>query len=194
MSEHQTAGITSLLHAWRDGDDEALNRLTPLVYDHLDRLAHFYMVREQTGHILQDTALISETYLRLAKLREIEWKSTTHFYVVCAQLMQRILTDYARSELYQKRRGREGMVPFDEQEFLAEQLGADLVALEDALKDLRAVDGRKAQVVQLRFFVGLSTKEIAEVLAISERTVDNDWKFAKLWLFHQLSRRQNHAT
>ena len=151
------------------------------------------MLRERTGHILQDTALINETYLRLVKLREVGWKDTTHFYVVCARLMQRILTEYARSELSQKRGGEAEWVPFDERLFMSQDQGTDLVALEDALNDLAAVDQRKAEVVQLRFFVGLSVEETAKVLKVSQRTVNEDWKFAKLWLLRKLGNGNNHG-
>ncbi len=193
MDGSSASGITVLLRAWGDGDDQALEKLTALVYENLDRLAHFYMARERTGHILQDTALINETYLRLANLREIDWKDRKHFYVVCARLMQRILTEYARSELCQKRGGEAERMPFDERLFVAEDQHTDLVALEDALSDLLAVDKRKGEVVQLRFFVGLSVEETAEVLKVSQRTVNEDWKFAKLWLLRELNKGNNHG-
>lgn len=188
MDGSSASGITILLQAWGDGDDQALEKLTSLVYEGLDRLAHFYMARERTGHILQDTALINETYLRLSKLREIDWKDRKHFYVVCARLMQRILTEYARSELCRKRGGEAERVPFDERLFMAQDRRTDLVALEDALNDLAKVDERKTKVVQLRFFAGLSVEETAEVLEVSQRTVNEDWKFAKSWLLRELDR------
>jgi RNA polymerase sigma-70 factor (ECF subfamily) len=188
MPESSVSGITLLLRAWREGDDQALEKLTSLVYEDLDRLAHFYMAHERTGHILQDTALIDETFLRLAKLRVIEWKDRKHFYVVCAQLMQRILTDYARSELYQKRGGNADHVPLDECGLPAQERRTDLVALEEALNHLATIDERKAKVVQLRFFAGLSVEETAEVLDVSKRTVNEDWKFAKSWLLRELDR------
>lgn len=193
MDGPSATGITALLRAWGEGDDQALEELTFCVYEHLDHLAHYYMLRERTGHILQDTALINETYLRLVKLREVGWKDTTHFYVVCARLMQRILTEYARSELSQKRGGEAEWVPFDERLFMSQDQGTDLVALEDALNDLAAVDQRKAEVVQLRFFVGLSVEETAKVLKVSQRTVNEDWKFAKLWLLRKLGNGNNHG-
>lgn len=180
--------ITLLLRAWWGGDDQALAKLTTLVYEHLDRLARHYMAREKPGHILQDTALINETFLRLVKLRRIEWKDRAHFYVVCAQMMQRILTDYARFELYQKRGGEAEHVPFEESRFIKREASTDLVALEDALRALAATDERKALVVQLRFFAGLSVEETAKALRVSERTVNGDWKFAKLWLLRELDK------
>jgi RNA polymerase sigma-70 factor (ECF subfamily) len=186
MDGSSASGITVLLRAWGEGDDHALERLTFLVYENLDRLAHFYMARERTGHLLQDTALINETYLRLANLREIDWKDRKHFYVVCARLMQRILTEYARSELCRKRGGHAERIPFDERLFLAQDRRTDLVALADALDDLAKADERKAKVVQLRFFAGLSVEETADVLEVSQRTVNEDWKFAKSWLLREL--------
>jgi len=180
--------ITLLLRAWGDGDDQALGKLTALVYEHLDRLARHYMAGEKPGHILQDTALINETFLRLVKLRRMEWKDRTHFYVVCAHMMQRILTDYARFELYQKRGGEAERVPFEESRFMKREERTDLVALEDALSALAATDQRKAHVVQLRFFAGLSVEETAKALRVSERTVNDDWKFAKLWLLRELDK------
>jgi RNA polymerase sigma-70 factor, ECF subfamily len=188
MGESSMYGITSLLQAWSRGDDEALSKLTGLVYDDLDRLAHFYMAKERSGHILDDTGLIDETYLRLAKLRELDWKNRKHFYVVCSRLMQRILTDYARSELCQKRSNGTDQIPFDESRFVAQDKAPDLAALVDALEQLATKDERKAKVVQLRFFGGLSVAETAEVLAISARTVNDDWKFAKAWLLRELDR------
>jgi RNA polymerase sigma-70 factor, ECF subfamily len=188
MDGSSASGITVLLRAWGDGDDHALERLTFLVYENLDRLAHFYMARERSGHILQDTALINETYLRLANLREIDWKDRKHFYVVCARLMQRILTEYARSGLCRKRGGDAERIPFDERLFLVQGRRTDLVGLGDALDDLARVDERKARVVELRFFAGLSVDETAEVLEVSERTVNEDWKFAKSWLLRELDR------
>ncbi len=197
MDGPSAVGITALLRAWGEGDDQALEKLTPLVYEHLDHLAHYYMARERVGHVLQDTALINETYLRLVKLREVDWKDRAHFYVVCARLMQRILMQYARSELSRKRGGEAECVPFDERLFMnpGTDLGAleDVLALEDALNDLFAVDRRKAEVVQLRFFVGLSVEETAEVLGVSQRTVNEDWKFAKLWLLRRLDKENNHG-
>lgn len=193
MAESSAFEITSLLRAWSDGDDHALENLTFLVYEDLNRLARFYMAQERTGHILQDTALLDETYVRLTKLREIDWKDRKHFYVVCAQLMQRILTDYARSELYEKRGGKADHVPYDEHLLLIQDRRTDLVALEDALNQLAATDERKAKVVQLRFFAGLSVAETAEVLAVSKRTVNDDWKFAKAWLLRELDKRSGNG-
>jgi RNA polymerase sigma factor (TIGR02999 family) len=193
MDGSTESGITLLLHAWADGDSHALDKLTPLVYEQLDRLAHFYMAREKNGHLLQDTALINETYLRLSKLRDLDWRDRRHFYLVCARLMQNILIDYARSELQKKRGGDAQRVPLDERLIDSRYLSGELIALDDALKRLAATDERKAKVVQLRFFAGLSVEETAEVLGVSKRTVNEEWKFAKAWLFHELGKGNRHG-
>ncbi len=179
--------ITLLLRAWSHGDDHALEQLTPLVYNELKRLARAYMAREKSGNVLQRTALINETYLRLIRMKAIDWQDRKHFYVVCAQLMRRILTDYARSRLRPKRGGEAANIPFDEG-LVWEMRPRDFVALDDALRSLSALDPRKSQVVELRFFGGFSVEESAELLNVSERTVKQDWQVAKLWLLHELNR------
>jgi RNA polymerase sigma factor (TIGR02999 family) len=182
-------GITTLLRAWKDGDNQALDRLTSLVYGELHRLARYHMGREKPDHILQSTALISEIYLQLGNVRETDWKSRTHFFGVCSQLMRHALSGYARSRLYLKRGGEAQQVPFNENlEVPDDDPGAVLIALDDALHDLAALDQRMSQIVQLRFFGGFSTKETAEALGISERTVKREWKSAKVWLLRELDR------
>ena len=178
--------ISVLLRAWSEGDDQALTRLTPLVYKELYRAAQRCMAQQEPGHILQSTALVNEVYLRLAELGQVYWRDRTHFFAACAQSMRHILTDYARSQLSLKRGGQAEHVPFDETLFTFQGRSRDLVALNDALNALSKIDERKSRVVDLRFFGGLSIEETAEVLHISEDTVRRDWKFAKHWLLCEL--------
>lgn len=184
----EPAEITHLLHQWHGGDQQALGRLTPLVYDELDRLARACMARERPGHLLQETGLISETYLRLMRLRAIEWQDRKHFLRVCAQIMRRILVDYARNRLRQKNEGAAPHIPLEETVGVPDAR-TDLVALDEAVQSLAVLDPRKAQVVELRFFGGFSVKDTAELLSISERSVKQDWHVAKLWLLRELEGR-----
>jgi RNA polymerase sigma-70 factor (ECF subfamily) len=179
--------ITLLLRAWSHGDEHALEQVTPLVYNELKQLARAYMAREKSGNLLQRTALINETSLRLIRMKAIDWQDRKHFYVVCAQLMRRILTDYARSRLYLKRGGDAPYIPFDDR-LVWDRRPPDFVALDDALRSLAILDPRKSRVVELRFFGGFSVEESAELLNVSERTVKQDWQVAKLWLLHELNR------
>ena len=180
--------VTRLLQAWSEGDQSALDRLIPLVYHELHRLAHHYMVRERSGHTLQTTALLNEAYVRMVDSAKPSWQSRTHFYAVSAQVMRRILVDWARSRQALKRGGIEQPIELDEALVVADVPGADLVSLDDALKALAATDARKSEVVELRFFGGLSVEETAEVLKVSPETVMRDWKFAKSWLRRELSK------
>ena len=184
-SAHQ---ITQLLQGWRAGDPSALEKLIPLVYRDLHRLAQRYMSDERAGHTLQATALVNEAYLRLVDSAHLRWECRTHFLAVCAQVMRRILVDWARSRGAQKRAG--DAAPLELREALAgmDHRSTDLVAVDDVLTALAAVDQRKAQVVELRFFGGLSVAETAEVLKVSEETVHRDWRLAKSWLRRELSR------
>lgn len=186
--------VTGLLQAWSAGDEEALQKLTPLVYRELHRAARHYMAGERTGHTLQATALINEVYLRLVDARRMDWQNRAHFFGICAQLMRRILTDFARSRRYQKRGGGAIPVPLDEALVVGSQPDSDLVALDDALKRLAMLDERKGRVVELRFFGGLDVKEIAEVLKVSKETVMRDWKLAKVWLLRDLSGANPHGS
>lgn len=179
--------VTGLLRAWGKGDQSALEKLTPLVYEELHRAAHRYMAREQRGHALQTTALINETYVRLIDRQEMNWQNRAHFFGVCAQLMRQILTDFARSRLSQKRGGDVQRVSLDDSPEISQEPRADLVALDDALKRLASIDPRKGQVVELRFFGGLTAEETAAVLKISPETVLRDWNLAKVWLLRELS-------
>lgn len=178
--------VTRLLQAWSDGDEEALNKLTPLVYEQLHSAASRYMARERPGHTLQTTALIHETYLRLVDVRNVKWQNRAHFLALSAQLMRRILIDFARSRASQKRRGALPHLDLDEALRIASEPDFDLVALDNALNRLALLDERQSKVVELRFFGGLSVKETAEVMKISPDTVMRDWKLAKVWLFREL--------
>ena len=177
--------ITRLLVAWGDGDESALEGLTPLVYDELRRLAHHYMSQERPGHALQTTALVNEAYLRLIDWKNVHWQSRAHFFAVSAQLMRRILVDFARTQGYAKRGGGALQVTLDEAVVSGEK-GADIVALDEALRSLAELDERQSKVVELRFFGGLSIEETAEVLKVSEGTVRRDWSLARAWLHREL--------
>jgi RNA polymerase sigma factor (TIGR02999 family) len=179
--------ITELLLEWSGGNPDALQRLTPLVYGELHRLAHHYMAGERTGHTLQSTALVNEAYLRLVQTDRVQWQNRAHFFAVSAQLMRRILVDFARSRQYAKRGGKAPMVSLDDIAVAADEC-ADLVALDDALRALAAIDPRRARMVELRFFGGLSVEETAEVLKVSVETVARDWRLAKVWLRRELRR------
>ncbi len=187
MSQPSPHEITGLLAAWSGGDESALERLAPIVYDELHRLAHHYMSHERPGHTLQTTALVNEAYLRLVNWREVQWQNRAHFFAVSAQMMRRILVDFARDRQYVKRGGGALRVSLDEAASFTEGLDTDLVALDEALNALAEVDPRKGQVVEMRFFGGLSVAEVAEVLKVSEETVIRDWRLAKLWLLRDLT-------
>ena len=179
--------VTQLLRAWSGGEESALEKLVPLVYGELHRLAQRYMARERPGHTLQTTALVNEAYLRLVDSRQASWQDRAHFFAVCAQMMRRILVDRARSRQALKRGTDAPALELDEALLVVEERGADLVALDDALKRLAALDPRKGQVVEMRFFGGLSVEETTEVLKVSKETVMRDWKLAKSWLRRGLS-------
>jgi RNA polymerase sigma factor (TIGR02999 family) len=181
-----THEITQLLQAWGEGDETALEKLTPLVYGELHQVAQRYMAHQPRDHTLQTTALINEVYLRLVNCREMSWQNRAHFFAVCAKLMRRILTDFARSRRYVKRGGDAPHVALDEARIVSQDSRVDFAALDDALNRLGGLDPRMSQVVELRFFGGLSVEETAEVLKVSSDTVQRDWKVAKLWLLRQL--------
>jgi len=191
MTTHSTHDVTVLLQAWSRGDEEALQKLMPLVYRDLRQAARRYMAGERSGHILQTTALVNEAYLRLVDMQKVSWKNRAHFLAMCAQLMRRILTDFARSRSFQKRSGKLNRVTFTEALWVAPQADTDLTALDAAMKKLAAVDERKSRVVEMRFFGGLTVEESAEVLKVSEDTVMRDWKFAKVWLLRELNGEQH---
>lgn len=187
MNDRADHNVTELLTAWSGGDEAALEKLVPLVYQQLHRTAHRYMVRERSGHTLQTTALINEVYTRLVDLQGMSWQNRNHFFGICANLMRRVLTDFARSRRFHKRGGNAIHVAFDEAMFGGLERAAGIVALDDALTALAAIDGRKSRVVELRFFGGLSVEETAQVLNVSPETVMRDWRLAKVWLFRELS-------
>ena len=182
--------VTRLLLAWRQGDDAALERLIPVVYQELRRIARRYMAGQRPSHTLQPTALINEVYLRLVDCQLVNWQNRAHFIAVCANMMRRVLVDYARSKQYQKRGGGAVQVSLDEGLIPSAEPGRELIALDDALNALAEVDARKSKVVELRFFGGLTTQETAEVLNVSQDTVVRDWRFAKAWLQNEMAGRQ----
>ena len=179
--------VTQLLLAWREGDEAALEKLLPLVYDELHRLAARYMRRESPGHTLQTSALVNEAFIRLIDQRQVQWQNRAHFFGIAAQLMRRILLDHARGQARGKRGGGVHRVSFDEGAIVSEQRAAELIALDDALNALAAFDSRKSRIVELRFFGGLSNEEVTEVMGMSLRTVEREWRKAKAWLHHAIS-------
>lgn len=183
VSTHE---VTRLLQAWGSGDDNALGRLMPLVYNELHRLAHRYMAGEQPGQTLQTTALVHEVYLRLVDVNNINWQDRAHFYAICARLMRRILIDFARSRNYKKRRGHSPHIELEEAVTVSAVVGSELLAVDEALKELAKLDQRKSEVVELRFFGGLTVEEVAAALKVSPETVMRDWKLAKAWLLREL--------
>lgn len=185
--ESPGTNITELLMAWSGGDARALEALTPLVYNHLHKLARHYMAGERPGHPLQATALVNEAYIRLIHSGRVAWQDRNHFFVLAAQLMRRILVDFARLHLNQKRGRALCETTLDEGLLISSQPDPELVALDDALVALAEVDPRKAKVVELRFFGGLDEKEIAQILHVSADTVQRDWKAARAWLYGQLT-------
>jgi RNA polymerase sigma factor (TIGR02999 family) len=178
--------VTQLLLAWSEGDPVALEQLTPLVHRELRRIANNHFRRERPGHTLQATALVNEVYLRLVDQRQVDWQNRAHFFAIAARLMRRILVDHARSRLVAKRGGGAMQISFDEAAILSPERSAEIVALDDALANLAAMDRRKSQVVELRFFGGLSVEETARALNISPNTVLRDWSTAKAWLYREL--------
>jgi RNA polymerase sigma-70 factor (ECF subfamily) len=183
--------ITQLLAEWSGGNQSALDKLYPLVYAELRRMAHRYMSRERKGHTLQTTALINEAYLRLVEQRNVQWANRAHFFGLAAQMMRRILIDYARRYEYAKRGAGAQRISLDEVALVANDRARELLALDEALKRLETVDPRRSSVVELRFFGGLENAEIAEVLKISANTVTRDWNLARAWLYKELSEGTN---
>jgi RNA polymerase sigma factor (TIGR02999 family) len=184
--EHFTGDVSALLQAWTDGDQAALPRLTPIVYAELHRLAQRYMRREAPGHSLQTSALVNEAYIRLVDYKRMQWQDRAHFFAVSAQLMRRILVEHARRRNL-KRGGNLQRFSLDEVSVVNRERAPDLVALDDAMNALARLDPRKVQVVEMRFFGGLSVDETAEVLKISSVTVMRDWSTAKAWLYREMT-------
>jgi len=189
LSEHQ---VTRLLQAWGSGDEAALEQLMPVVYGELHRLAQRYMNSERSGHPLQTTALVHEVYLRLVDIQNVDWQNRSHFYALCARLMRRILIDFARSQNYQKRGGQFAHIELEEAATVSAVVGAELLAVDEALKALAEVDTRKSEVIELRFFGGLTVEETAAALNVSPETVMRDWKLAKAWLLRELKAKGRH--
>jgi len=177
--------VSTLLRAWSDGDQSALDKLAPIVYDELRRLARHYLSRERTGHSLQATALVNEAYLRLVDYKRMHWESRAHFFAVSAQLMRRILVDHARRHNL-KRGGGVQHIALEDTAVVGGGRAENLVVLDDAMQALARIDPRKAHVVELRFFGGLSVEETAEVLKVSPVTVMRDWNTARAWLHREI--------
>ena len=188
MPAGRPQGATALLVAWGGGDQAAFNELVPLIHDELRRIAGQHMRHERAGHSLQATALINEAYIRLIEVKQIRWQSRAHFFAIAATVIRRILVDSARARKFQKRGGRVEKVSLDEALTVSSEASPDLVALDDALKALSEVDPRKGQVVEMRFFGGLSVEETSAALHVSTGTVMRDWRLAKVWLLRELSR------
>ena len=188
MAETPPGEVTELLLNWSRGDRAALDQLVPLVHDELHRRAHYYMQRERPGPTLQTSALVNEVYLGLVDQQKVNWQNRAHFLAVAAQLMRQILVDYARRRQSAKRGGKAVKVSLEEAAIVTRERGEDLVAVDNALKALAAIDPRKSQLVELRFFGGLSVKETAEVLKVSPRTVMREWDLAQAWLHRELAK------
>jgi len=188
------AALTGILQAWSDGDRGALAKLTPLVYQELHRLARGYMARERPGHLLQASELINEAYIRLIDWRNVRWKNRAHFFGVAASLMRRILVDLARAECAVKRGGRPQKVQWEETASVSREGSDSIVAVHEAMDRLAAIDARKAKVVELRFFGGLTTEEAAAVTGVSMSCVESDWRFAKAWLKRELGHGKRHSS
>jgi RNA polymerase sigma-70 factor, ECF subfamily len=194
MEESSSHEVTRLLQAWGAGDQSALKRLMDVVYGELHKLARHYMAAEQVGHTLQTTALVNEVYVRLVDVKHAGWEDRSHFFALCAQLMRRVLIDFARSRNYQKRGGRIPHVELHEAATISMETGPEILAVDEALESLAKVDERKSQVVELRFFGGLTVDETAAVLKVSPETVIRDWQLAKAWLLRKLSGEGAHGS
>ena len=188
MTDPPPREVTQLLIDWSGGDQAAFDKLVPLVYEELRRLAHHYMSREHVGHTLQTTALVNEAYLRLVDQKRVRWQNRAHFFGIAAQMMRRILVDYARKRRYAKRGGELLKVSLAEAEGLSDERAADIAALDEALKSLAEIDPQQSRVVELRFFGGLTIEETAEVLGLSRDMVNREWATAKAWLYQEMSK------
>ena len=187
MKAEPTQDVTALLQAWTGGDEKAFDRLMPVLYEELRRTARAYMRRERSGHTLQTTALVNEVFLRLVDIHQIRWHDRVHFLTMAAQLMRRILVDHARRRGYLKRGGGERPVPLDELAVISPSRSSQFVVVDDALNTLAKRDARKAKVVEMRFFGGLSVEETAAALNVSSQTVLRDWSLAKAWLRREMT-------
>ena len=187
MSSGTSYPVTELLTRWSSGDTSARDALVPLVYNELRRIARRCLSRQQSGHTLQPTALVHEAYLRLVRYDSIDWRDRAHFFAMAAQIMRQILVDYARKQTASKRGGNAVTVVMDEASVVAKQTSLDLLALDDALKQLASLDPRQSQIVELRFFGGLSIEETAQAVNISPATIKREWATARLWLIHEMN-------
>jgi RNA polymerase sigma-70 factor (ECF subfamily) len=187
MTTLSEPNVTELLLEWQHGDMDALDRLTPLIYDELRRMAHRYVQRERAGHTLETTALVNEAYLRLMGQEKMDWQNRAHFFAVTAQVMRHLLIDHARRRHFAKRGGEAQQVALEEVTVLSQERAAELVALGEALDSLARIDPRKSRVVELRYFGGLSLEETADVLEVSLMTVRRDWRAAKAWLYRAVT-------
>ena len=188
MTEAQTHELTQLLIDWSHGDRAALDKLMPLIDAELRRLAHRYMTRERAGHTLQTTALVNEAFLRLVNRKNLQWQNRAHFFGIAAQLMRTILVDHARSHASAKRGGGARKLELDEALVVSQQKASEVIALDDALKQLALLDPQQSHIVELRFFGGLTVEEAAEVLQVSPATIKREWSTAKAWLYHELAK------
>ena len=187
MTEPTTHEVTQLLIDWSNGDKTALDKLVPLIHEELRRLAHHYMSRERPGHTLQTTALVGEAYLRLVNRKEVQWKNRAHFFAIAATLMRNILVDHARSHAYAKRGGGARQIELDEAMVVSQERAADVVALDEVLKELATLDEPQSRIVELRFFGGLTIEETAEAMGTSPTTIKREWRTARAWLYDRLS-------
>lgn len=187
MSGKPQHEVTQILHDWSGGDADAPERLMPLVYNELRRLARIFLAKERGAHTLQPTALVHEAYLRLVDQTRVSWQNRAHFYGIASSMMRRVLIDHARAHATEKRGGDAIRLSLDDMQIPLEQRAAGLLALDEALEKMSQMDERKGRIVELRFFGGLSDEEIAEVLGVSTRTVLRDWKTARLWLYRELA-------
>jgi RNA polymerase sigma factor (TIGR02999 family) len=189
MTQPSTQEVTQLLIAWSEGDKTALDQLMPLVHEELRRLAHHYMSRERAGHTLQTSALVNEAYLRLVHRESVHWQNRAHFFAIAAQLMRSILVDHARSHAYQKRGGGARKITLDEGMLVSQKRAAEVVALDEVLTELAAIDPQQSRIVELKFFGGLTIEETSEVMDLSPATIKREWSTAKAWLYHELAKR-----
>ena len=186
-SQHE---VTQILHDWSGGDADAPERLMPLVYEEMRRLARTFLSRERNSHTLQPTALVNEAYLRLVDQTRVDWQNRAHFYAIASSMMRRVLIDHARAHGTEKRGGAAIHLSLEDVQVPLEQRASSFISLDEALKKLEEMDERKCRVVEMRFFGGLSDEEIAEVLGVTSRTVQRDWKKARLWLYRELTQNQ----
>ena len=182
-----THEVTELLTAWSGGDKAALDKLMPLIHQELRRIAHRYMSRERPGHTMQTTALVNEAYLKLVNREGVHWQNRAHFFAIASQLMRHILVDHARSHAYAKRGGGTQTISLDEALVVSQERAAEVVALDDVLKQLAEIDPQQSRIVELRFFGGLTIEETAVVLSLSPATIKREWTSAKAWLYHELA-------